>query len=153
MSVRIRKLIGTVLLIILVIVYAWLATTVAVARLGESGPDRPPALFPADRLALDPAGNVGHQVDGERAQTAGLTPLRLDRHQRLAPIGHCCGDARHHRAHMAHLLVAAIDRNSRQCVQMIAVLGTQHAVTRCDGAVKTCFCGQDPPRAGPTALA
>ncbi len=38
MSVRIRKLIGTVLLIILVIVYAWLATTVAVARLGESGP-------------------------------------------------------------------------------------------------------------------
>jgi hypothetical protein len=38
MSVRIRKLIGTVLLIILVIVYAWLATTVAVARLSESGP-------------------------------------------------------------------------------------------------------------------
>jgi cation transporter-like permease len=38
MPVRIRKLIGTVLLIILVIVYAWLATTVAVARLGESGP-------------------------------------------------------------------------------------------------------------------
>ena len=38
MSVRIRKLIGTILLIALVIVYAWLATTVAVAQLAESGP-------------------------------------------------------------------------------------------------------------------
>lgn len=38
MPVRLRKLIGTVLLIALVIVYAWLATTVAVAQLAESGP-------------------------------------------------------------------------------------------------------------------
>lgn len=38
MPVRIKKLIGTVLLILLVIFYALIATTVAVARLGESGP-------------------------------------------------------------------------------------------------------------------
>lgn len=38
MPVKLRKLIGTVLLIALVIVYAWLATTVAVAQLAESGP-------------------------------------------------------------------------------------------------------------------
>lgn len=38
MSIRVRKLIGTVLLIVLVLVYAWLATMVAVAQLGESGP-------------------------------------------------------------------------------------------------------------------
>ncbi|MBX3570977.1 MAG: DUF2842 domain-containing protein [Pseudomonadota bacterium] len=38
MPVRLRKLIGTVLLIALVIVYAWLATMVAVAQLAESGP-------------------------------------------------------------------------------------------------------------------
>ena len=36
MPVRIRKLIGTILLILLVIIYAWLATTVAVHRLGQS---------------------------------------------------------------------------------------------------------------------
>ncbi len=35
---RIRKLIGTVIIIILVVVYAWLATTVAVMTLAESGP-------------------------------------------------------------------------------------------------------------------
>ena len=38
MPIRLKKLIGTVLLIILVIAYAVIATTVAVARLGESGP-------------------------------------------------------------------------------------------------------------------
>ncbi len=38
MPVRLRKLIGTILLIVLVLVYAWLATTVAVAQLSESGP-------------------------------------------------------------------------------------------------------------------
>lgn len=38
MPVRLRKLIGTVLLIALVTVYAWLATMVAVAQLAESGP-------------------------------------------------------------------------------------------------------------------
>lgn len=38
MPVRLRKLIGTVLLIALVIVYAWLATMVAVAQLAEFGP-------------------------------------------------------------------------------------------------------------------
>ena len=38
MPIRLKKLLGTVLLIILVIVYALVATTVAVARLSESGP-------------------------------------------------------------------------------------------------------------------
>ena len=38
MPVRIKKLIGTVLLVLLVIVYALVATTVAVAQLAESGP-------------------------------------------------------------------------------------------------------------------
>jgi hypothetical protein len=38
MPVRLKKLIGTVLLILLVIVYALAATTVAVAQLAESGP-------------------------------------------------------------------------------------------------------------------
>jgi len=38
MPIRVKKLIGTVLLILLVIVYALVATTVAVARLAESGP-------------------------------------------------------------------------------------------------------------------
>ncbi|MGB3502343.1 MAG: DUF2842 domain-containing protein [Mesorhizobium sp.] len=38
MPVRLRKLLGTVFLIILVILYAWFATTIAVIRLSESGP-------------------------------------------------------------------------------------------------------------------
>ena len=38
MPVRLRKLIGTLLLIALVIIYALLATVVAVAQLSESGP-------------------------------------------------------------------------------------------------------------------
>jgi len=38
MPVRLKKLIGTVLLILLVIVYALVATMVAVAQLAESGP-------------------------------------------------------------------------------------------------------------------
>ena len=38
MPVRVRKLIGTILLIALVLIYAWLATMVAVAQLSESGP-------------------------------------------------------------------------------------------------------------------
>lgn len=38
MPIRLKKLIGTILLVALVIVYAIVATTVAVARLGESGP-------------------------------------------------------------------------------------------------------------------
>ena len=38
MPVRLKKLIGTVLLIALVIAYALVATTVAVAQLAESGP-------------------------------------------------------------------------------------------------------------------
>jgi hypothetical protein len=38
MPVRVRKLIGTILLIVLVILYAWIATMVAVAQLAESGP-------------------------------------------------------------------------------------------------------------------
>ncbi len=38
MPIRLKKLIGTVLLIVLVIVYAIVATMVAVAQLSESGP-------------------------------------------------------------------------------------------------------------------
>ncbi|MBP1850662.1 DUF2842 domain-containing protein [Rhizobium halophytocola] len=35
MPVRLRKFIGTILIILLVVVYAMLATTIAVARLGD----------------------------------------------------------------------------------------------------------------------
>jgi hypothetical protein len=38
MPVRLKKLIGTILLVALVIVYALLATMIAVAQLAESGP-------------------------------------------------------------------------------------------------------------------
>ena len=38
MPLRLKKLIGTILLIVLVIVYALVATTIAAARLAESGP-------------------------------------------------------------------------------------------------------------------
>lgn len=38
MPVRLKKLIGTVLLVALVVVYALVATIVAVAQLSESGP-------------------------------------------------------------------------------------------------------------------
>jgi hypothetical protein len=38
MPIRLKKLIGTVLLVLLVIVYAIAATLVAVARLGHSSP-------------------------------------------------------------------------------------------------------------------
>ena len=38
MPIRLKKLIGTVLLIILVIAYALIATMVAVAQLSQSGP-------------------------------------------------------------------------------------------------------------------
>lgn len=38
MPVRLKKLIGTVLLVALVVVYAIVATIVAVAQLSESGP-------------------------------------------------------------------------------------------------------------------
>lgn len=38
MPIRLKKLIGTVLLIALVIVYALLATMIAVAQLSQSGP-------------------------------------------------------------------------------------------------------------------
>ncbi len=38
MPLRLKKLIGTVLLIVLVVVYALVAVTIASAKLGESGP-------------------------------------------------------------------------------------------------------------------
>lgn len=38
MPIRLKKLIGTVLLIILVVVYSLVATMVAVAQLSQSGP-------------------------------------------------------------------------------------------------------------------
>ncbi len=45
MPIRLKKLIGTILLIVLVIIYALVATTVAVARLSESGPVAHLAFF------------------------------------------------------------------------------------------------------------
>lgn len=38
MPLRLKKLVGTILLVVLVVVYALVATTVAAARLAESGP-------------------------------------------------------------------------------------------------------------------
>lgn len=38
MPIRLKKLIGTILLIVLVLAYALIATMVAVAQLAESGP-------------------------------------------------------------------------------------------------------------------
>lgn len=38
MPIRLKKLIGTVLLVALVVIYALLATAVAVARLADAGP-------------------------------------------------------------------------------------------------------------------
>lgn len=38
MPIRLKKLIGTFLLVVLVVVYALVATTIASAKLGESGP-------------------------------------------------------------------------------------------------------------------
>lgn len=38
MPVRVRKLIGTILLVLLVVIYAMVATIVAVAQLAEAGP-------------------------------------------------------------------------------------------------------------------
>lgn len=38
MPIRVKKLIGTILLVLLVVLYALVATTVAVARLADSGP-------------------------------------------------------------------------------------------------------------------
>ena len=38
MPLRVKKLIGTILLVLLVIVYALIATMVAVAQLSQSGP-------------------------------------------------------------------------------------------------------------------
>ncbi len=45
MPLRLKKLIGTVLLIVLVIVYAIVATMVAVAQLSQSGPVAHLAFF------------------------------------------------------------------------------------------------------------
>jgi hypothetical protein len=38
MPVRLKKLVGTILLVALVVIYAMVATVVAVAQLAESGP-------------------------------------------------------------------------------------------------------------------
>lgn len=38
MPLRLKKLLGTIMLIVLVCIYALVATTVAVARLADSGP-------------------------------------------------------------------------------------------------------------------
>ena len=55
MPIRLKKLIGTILLVALVIVYALVATTVAAARLAESGPAVHLAFFFTGILWIVPA--------------------------------------------------------------------------------------------------
>ena len=50
MPIRLKKLIGTILLIALVIVYALVATTVAVAQLGGIGPAGAPSRSSCSRV-------------------------------------------------------------------------------------------------------
>lgn len=45
MPLRLKKLIGTILLVILVVLYALIASAIAVARLGEAGPVAHLAFF------------------------------------------------------------------------------------------------------------
>ena len=63
MPIRLKKLIGTVLLIALVVVYALLATMIAVAQLSQSGPLVAPCLLPVQRAFVDLAGDGHHQMD------------------------------------------------------------------------------------------
>ena len=72
MPIRLKKLIGTVLLVALVIVYALAATTIAAGRLAESGPVVHLIFFLVIRPALDPAGDGHHQMDAARAEAARL---------------------------------------------------------------------------------
>ena len=62
MPIRLKKLIGTILLVALVIVYALVASIVAVAQLAESGPLAHFAFFLLQRHALGPAGHGHHQM-------------------------------------------------------------------------------------------
>ena len=72
MPIRLKKLIGTVLLVALVIVYALAATTIAAGRLAESGPVVHLIFFLVIRPAVGAAGDGHHQMDGARAQAARL---------------------------------------------------------------------------------
>lgn len=51
MNLRLKKFIGTIVLIVLVIVYALVATSFAVAKLGQSGPVVHLAFFFVSGLA------------------------------------------------------------------------------------------------------
>ena len=74
MPVRLKKLIGTILLVALVIVYALAATTIAAGRLAKSGPVVHFFFFLL-RPAVGAAGDGHHQMDGARAQA--LTQLKF----------------------------------------------------------------------------
>ncbi len=81
MPVRVRKFIGTILIVVLVLLYALLANTIAVATLGESVVVGPPPLFLGDGPCLGPAGDADHQMDGRSAAevnavNAGITVMR-----------------------------------------------------------------------------
>ncbi len=67
MPVRLRKFIGTILIIVLVLVYALVANTIAVATLGSAPWWGHLLYFPAHRPALDLAGDGDHQMDGRTA--------------------------------------------------------------------------------------
>ena len=66
MPIRLKKLIGTVLLIALVIVYALVATMVAVAQLSQSGPLAHLAFFFLTGHSVDAAGHGHHQMADPR---------------------------------------------------------------------------------------
>ena len=70
MPVRLRKLIGTVLIVILVIVYALAATTFASLLLGAAAMVGASRLFLLHRPVVGAARHADHQVDGKAGQAA-----------------------------------------------------------------------------------
>ena len=64
MPVRLKKLIGTFLIVVLVIIYALAATTVATYRLGRVPLVGPSALLPDQWPGLGHPCNVHHSLDG-----------------------------------------------------------------------------------------
>ena len=73
MPIRLKKLIGTFLLVALVIIYALVASIVAVAQLSESGPLVHLPVLPVQRPALGAAGDGHHQMADPGAAAEGLT--------------------------------------------------------------------------------
>ena len=76
MPIRLKKLIGTILLVALVIVYALVATTVAAARLAEVRPAGPPRLLLLHRHFVGIAGDGHHKVADAAAQAERLTAIK-----------------------------------------------------------------------------